>query len=405
MSVLAISASHSSDVSHAQAITRSSVYNNPNVTCASIAALAGTRRGELRVLRQATLGIQILPPTMSTYPNKTVADVVNQFMAAGAITPYNWNISGSTPTLPDSNSSALGDLRTEYNLVTWTGNTTAYLQCNLAVRAPNYLGICVPMNVSCAVTNNDTYPYNCTDLTTTPPTNITGTMSSASYRVQCEMPCNNVVDCSTICECWGSCKRNQVCMCAACMQGQMNIDATLDQEFQDVITTSGLTNASSYIAIVSSTSGRRQLLQTLTDVMTQVSAVQQSQTALAAQTAALQLSVDKSNALATARASDPTLVNLISQGQASIANNQKAIMDQLAVIIGKQNQSLAAAQTAASALSAIQGLAQLQAQAQQALISAVQTQVTAIKSATFAKIITLTQVGRKTRGEGRVRVP
>ena len=56
-----------------------------------------------------------------------------------------------------------------------------------------------------------------------------------------------------------------------------------------------------------------------------------------------------------------------------------------------QNQSLAAANQAATALSAIQGLASMQAAAQQALANAVQQQVTAIKSATFAKIITITQ--------------
>ena len=48
------------------------------------------------------------------------------------------------------------------------------------------------------------------------------------------------------------------------------------------------------------------------------------------------LQVDRSNALAQARAADNTLVNLIDQGQASIASNQAAIMEQLAVIIGKQ---------------------------------------------------------------------
>ena len=56
-----------------------------------------------------------------------------------------------------------------------------------------------------------------------------------------------------------------------------------------------------------------------------------------------------------------------------------------------QNQSMAAAQQASEALSAIQGLATMQAAAQQALANAVTQQVTAIKSATFSKIITITQ--------------
>ena len=46
--------------------------------------------------------------------------------------------------------------------------------------------------------------------------------------------------------------------------------------------------------------------------------------------------MDRSNALAQARAADNTLVDLIDQGQAAIASNQAAIMAQLAVIIGKQ---------------------------------------------------------------------
>ena len=48
------------------------------------------------------------------------------------------------------------------------------------------------------------------------------------------------------------------------------------------------------------------------------------------------LQVDRSNALAQARAADTTIVDLIDQGQAAIASNQAAIMAQLAVIIGKQ---------------------------------------------------------------------
>ena len=52
---------------------------------------------------------------------------------------------------------------------------------------------------------------------------------------------------------------------------------------------------------------------------------------------------------------------------------------------------MAAAQQASSALSAIQGLASMQAAATAALANAVTQQVTAIKSALFAKIITVTQ--------------
>ena len=143
-------------------------------------------------------------------------------------------------------------------------------------------------------------------------------------------------------------------------------------------------NITSYIAPVTTPAGRRRLQQSLATVLQQITVVQTAQTSLQSQTQSLQasvsppspwpwegneatgpnicvfsllvasgspgcphlltspfccccpLQVDRSNALAQARASDNTLVNLIDQGQASIASNQAAIMEQLAVIIGKQ---------------------------------------------------------------------
>lgn len=61
-------------------------------------------------------------------------------------------------------------------------------------------------------------------------------------------------------------------------------------------------------------------------------------------------------------------------------------------IIGVQNTSLAAEQATVTALAAIQGLAQMQLAAQQALAVAVQNQLTAIKTAAFSGVITITQV-------------
>ncbi len=60
-------------------------------------------------------------------------------------------------------------------------------------------------------------------------------------------------------------------------------------------------------------------------------------------------------------------------------------------IIGKQNESLALANAATAALQAIQGLAAKQLAAQQALERAVQSQLSAIKTATYSGVISLTQ--------------
>ena len=69
-----------------QAITRSSVYNNPGVTTQSIARLAAKRLIELQGLRQDTLGISIPPPS-SLYTSVTLGQLVSLFLAAGAVSP------------------------------------------------------------------------------------------------------------------------------------------------------------------------------------------------------------------------------------------------------------------------------------------------------------------------------
>lgn len=85
------------------------------------------------------------------------------------------------------------------------------------------------------------------------------------------------------------------------------------------------------------------------------------------------------------------MINLINQGNAQNQANNDAIMSKLDTIIGLQNQSLAAAQQASAALSTLSSLASLQGAAISQLNTAVQQQVTAISSATFAKIINITQ--------------
>jgi hypothetical protein len=115
------------------------------------------------------------------------------------------------------------------------------------------------------------------------------------------------------------------------------------------------------------------------------------QDALKSQMASLQSEVARANALAAARADDTRLLDLIRAGRADIAAGQARVDAKLDEIIGKQNQALAVAESATAALVAIQGLQQQQLAAQQALEKAVQNQLSAIKTATFSGVITLTQ--------------
>lgn len=131
--------------------------------------------------------------------------------------------------------------------------------------------------------------------------------------------------------------------------------------------------------------------QQLTQVLTQVGQVKAQQDSIAAQMTKLQQQVDRANALAEARANDNRLIDLIQAGRQDIAAGQARVEAKLDEIIGKQNASLAAAEAATAALNAIQGLAQRQLAAQQALEKAVQNQLTAIKTATYQRIISLSQ--------------
>ena len=66
---------------------------------------------------------------------------------------------------PDPSTPLLSDFQIVYNLANWTGNTTAYMRCDLPGRASEYVGNCSAMPVSCAVNIGGAgQPYNCTDL-------------------------------------------------------------------------------------------------------------------------------------------------------------------------------------------------------------------------------------------------
>lgn len=65
-------------------------------------------------------------------------------------------------------------------MATWGGNTTAYLTCNLNLRAPEFIGTCVDMPVACAAQSVDAQPYNCTKLADG--LTVAGNISNAGYR-------------------------------------------------------------------------------------------------------------------------------------------------------------------------------------------------------------------------------
>jgi len=374
----------------ALAISRRTIYSNPNITGLDIVQRANARIAEVQGQMQDTLiNVTLIPPPTSSIGNKTILEVVSQFLAAGASDPLVANV--SNVFLPDANSTALGDLRFDYNLVFWQGNTSAYMQCNLDQRGPKWLGVCQPMNVTCLVQANDTVPYICTDIASN--TTIGGSLNNLAYRLNCEMPCDQYLDCNTVCECYGACSNTELCVCDACTE--LARDAASDKEFGAIKDTAN--NRPSGIATVGGGS-RRSLQQNspdlssqLSGVLSQVTSVRQQQVSITDQMTKLAEKVDRANALAQARADDNRLIDLIAAGRQDIAAGQKSVEAKLDEIIGKQNASLRAAEQATQALSAIQGLQSQQLAALEALAQAVDRQLSAIKTATYQNVITLTQ--------------
>jgi hypothetical protein len=156
------------------------------------------RRGNARLAeiaaQQARVASFLLKGPLST--NLTVAAVQAAFQAANAT-------SSRVPAIEK----VRGGINITYNLAKWDGNTTAYLECNLPVRGPDYVGRCEALPVTCVSTSNDSVPYTCTkaDGTTVP-----GNISSSTYREQCELPCDRQLDCGALCECYDTCTGTQV---------------------------------------------------------------------------------------------------------------------------------------------------------------------------------------------------
>jgi hypothetical protein len=144
--------------------------------------------------QQARVGSFLLKGPLQV--NLTVAGVQAAFQAANAT-------AARVPAIEK----VQGGINITYNLAKWEGNTTAYLECNLGVRGPDYVGRCEALPVTCVSTSNDSVPYTCTkpDSTTVP-----GNISSSTYREQCELPCDRQLDCAALCECYETCTGTQV---------------------------------------------------------------------------------------------------------------------------------------------------------------------------------------------------
>ncbi|MEW5311378.1 MAG: hypothetical protein WDW38_003099 [Sanguina aurantia] len=335
-------------------LTRSSVYNL-NITMVGMWTRSAARILEIQASAADTAAIT-LPAVTASYNAITVETVTGNFVAAG----------GSRSTLPSPDATGLGDqpagVSTSYNLAIWHGNATAYLQCDLGNRGSSFVGTCVAMNVSCAVTSNDTTPYNCTNLLDGNNATISGNLSSAAYANTCEMPCDRKLDCDAICECFGTCGSStpfQTCECDACMN--LNANAAGDVEFLDIRSAVSASASGSASIAGLTTSGRRRLQDTnitaqLSTVLTTVGGVVTQQSALAAQMAALGTQVSQANSLAAARARDTTLLTLIQAGRDDIATGQAQVQAKLDKIIGMQTQALAAATAAARARDSQVGL-------------------------------------------------
>lgn len=365
----------------AQLDLRLRMVSQPNMTTVELGTRSTARIAEVQFQQQEVGNLSLTAPDGTTF---LISDLLSSFSTANAQTNTTFT------TLPSADDSDLGSFAVNYNLVTWQGNTTAYAKCDLINRGPDYVGICIDRNVSCVI-NTDNPPYNCTEYATGIP--IAGNLSVEAYRTSCEAPCDRYFDCGAICECFDSCSDTQTCSCKQCEA--LNPLASSDSEFVTI-----LQQASSSISVIASlpSTSRRRLLQQSNDTVSQLntvvstlSDVKQQQAALSTKMTQLQDEVTTANQLAQARANDNRLIELITAGRQDIAAGQAAVQSKLDEIIGKQQQALQAAQDAAKALSAIQDLQQKQIQAQQALETAVNNQLTAIRTATKTGIITLTQ--------------
>ncbi|GIL44962.1 hypothetical protein Vafri_2402 [Volvox africanus] len=366
-------------------------------------------RAEARILevnstiRPSVLDFRI--PTVLAIYNATDYNYTFQNTTVGGILKTFNNSNANNTFLPNPTDPLLGSLRISYNFATWVGNTSAYMRCNLADRAPDYVGQCVAMKVTCLSTVNDTMPYICsrnetyTDGTSNIVT-VPGTIGDGTYRAECEVPCDKRFDCNTICECFGTCSITEFCNCTAC--NGLGV-ATDDVQFGDIervavnkTPIAPLNNSGRHRSVLAG--GRRlqqnndtEILTQLNTLVTSVGNLSTKQSDISAQMSDLKAQVDQANKIAQARANDNSVIDAINAGRAEIKKGQEAVEAKLDEILDKQNQALDAALKAQDALQSIKDLATRQAAAVANLEQAVKNQLTAIQNAAFRDIISLSQ--------------
>lgn len=159
----------------------------------------------------------------------------------------------------------------------------------------------------------------CLRLAATAALDVSYAVGDILHRSDCEVPCDQQLDCGALCECWDSCTGNTYCSCPACRE--LHPDAAQDTQFftiRDAAATSGAASAD-MIPDTGST-GRRRLLQSsgtenitaqLAEVLVKVDVLRGSQDSISGQITALQSQVDKANLLAEARAANTKLQDLI----------------------------------------------------------------------------------------------
>eukprot|EP00798_Chlamydomonas_sp_ICE-L_P027239 gene27239-2493_t len=279
----------------------------------SMSLLADARLAEMAFQEGEVNSTTIQAPAFAdSYPVLTVKEILDLYESAGA----------TSGILPHPSSTSMGVLATDYNLATWDGNTTAYTDCDLAVRAPEYLGSCTSKNVTCNVSSDaSSQPFNCTQLPGGE--TVVGDLSVASNRTVCEQPCEMELDCAALCNCFDSCS-----------------SAEAGQSPSQI---SGLQTTSAGRRQLSSSGSRRNLLQInlqdeLDNAANQVSSseVKNVQDGLSTELVTMDSDVRASNVESVRLARDDTMAALIKASQRDLNLGQATVISRLDEIIDQQ---------------------------------------------------------------------
>jgi hypothetical protein len=151
-------------------LTRTKVYRDATATVPVLGLRAAARIAEIYQQQNEVL-LMKLP--MGNLTGITVGRLYAAYTGAGA----------NASTVVQSTKLA-NPFSVNYNYVTWQGNTTAYMVCDLVDRSPEYKGTCQAAPVLCSKTSNENRPWICTVAGTN--TTIPGFINQTDYRLNCE---------------------------------------------------------------------------------------------------------------------------------------------------------------------------------------------------------------------------